>query len=138
MVAHRSWPSRGSARKGPVHSVRGAGCTRRSALRTVAAMSSPSPPPPCVALPFGITLARARVLAARDDAARAGAALVAPDLPWAGHARQTYDDAASERRSGLLRLDMLLDSCLVRLDALTTQAEADLARIEAEAAVGAS
>ncbi|QJW34889.1 hypothetical protein [Cellulosimicrobium protaetiae] len=98
--------------------------------------SSPPPPPPCVAAPFAVTAARSQVLSALDDVARAGAALVAPDLPWAGHARASYDDAASERRSGLLRLDMLLDSCLVRLDALTVRAEADLARIEAEAAAG--
>ncbi|MCO7273730.1 hypothetical protein [Cellulosimicrobium cellulans] len=96
--------------------------------------SSPPPPPPCDAAPFGVSLARARVLTAQDDVARAGAALVAPDLPWAGHARASYDDAAAEQRGGLLRLGMLLDSCLLRLDALTVLAEAEVARIRAELA----
>ncbi|GEM_PF-2291623 len=100
--------------------------------------SSPPPPPPCVAAPFGVTLARTRVLTAQDDVARAGDALVAPGLPWAGHARASYDDAAAERRAGLLRLGMLLDSCLVRLDTLTVLAEAEAERIRAElAATGA-
>ncbi|UKJ63371.1 hypothetical protein H1Q78_17185 [Cellulosimicrobium cellulans] len=96
--------------------------------------SSPPPPPPCVAAPFGVTSARARVLTAQDDATRASTALAAPDLPWAGRARASYDDAAAELRSGLLRLGMLLDSCLLRLDALTVLAEAEVVRVQAELA----
>ncbi|MFF2268438.1 hypothetical protein ACFVTZ_09225 [Cellulosimicrobium cellulans] len=96
--------------------------------------SSPPTPPPCIVAPYGVTLARTRVLTAQDDVARAGTALVAPDLPWAGHARASYDDAAAERRSGLLRLGMLLDSCLLRLDALTVLADVEVARIRAELA----
>ena len=94
--------------------------------------SSSSPPPPsCTASPFGVSAGRARVLAALDDVARAGAALVAPDLPWAGHARASYDDAAAEHRDGLRRLGVLLDDCLRRLDTLTVLADAELAQVRA-------
>jgi len=106
-----------------------------ASFRTVPVMTAPpSAPPPCVAAPFEITAARTAVLTASDDTVRAGAALVTPDLPWAGHARQAYDDATATCRSGLLRLGMLLDSCLLRLDALTVAAEAEVARVRAEAA----
>lgn len=122
----------------PVHKDGRGRCGRRERLRTVPAMSSSLPPAPCTAAPFGVSLARTRLLTALDDVARAGAALVAPGLPWAGHARASYENAAAERRSGLLRLGMLLDSCLLRLDALTVVADAEVARIRAElAATGA-
>jgi len=98
-------------------------------------MSSPSPPQ-CTAAPFGIALARARLLTALDDVARAGTALVAPDLPWAGHARRAYEDTVEQRRSGLLRLESALETCLARLDAVTVLAEDELARTDAAIAAG--
>ncbi|MET7134703.1 hypothetical protein MT994_11360 [Cellulosimicrobium sp. MI9406] len=94
------------------------------------------PPPPCLAAPFGITRARDQVRTATDDAARAGAALETPDLPWAGQARHAYDDATAEGRAALLRLDETLGTCLVRLDALTVLAEADVTSMRAGLAAG--
>ncbi|MGO1934758.1 MAG: hypothetical protein ACTH5E_12800, partial [Cellulosimicrobium funkei] len=59
-----------------------------------------------------------------------------PDLPWAGQARHAYDDATAEGRAALLRLDEALGTCLVRLDALTVLAEADVTSLRAGLAAG--
>ena len=94
------------------------------------------PPPPCLAAPFGITRARERLRTATDAAARAGAALETPAVPGAGQARLAFVDATAEGRAALLRLDEALGTCLVRLDALTELAEADVTSLRAGLAAG--
>lgn len=95
-------------------------------------------PPQCVAAPFAVTQARARLLAGAEDVARAARDLQDPGLAWEGAAREAYEDAVLAERTGLGRLGATLDRCVALLDVFTVAAEEDVARSAAQQSTGGS
>ncbi len=93
-------------------------------------------PPQCVAAPFSVTQARARLLAGAEDVARAARDLQDPGLAWDGPAHDAYEDAVLAERTGLGRVGAAIDRCVVLLDAFTVAAEQDVARSAARQGTG--